>query len=102
MRDQMLRGVLVYHRDDMMRSRARAASVFMHQVGMGSGKPNGCQNQAKSDDEETAYTHIVMLAYLPKRCHSRCGAPPEFERGQAGLTPCCVLLDKDGPYPIGP
>jgi len=68
----MFRRVLVYHRDDLMRSRGRADRISMHQVGMGSGKPNGCQNQAKSYDEETAYTHIVMLAYLPNRCHSCC------------------------------
>jgi len=69
MRDQMLWRILVCHRDDVMRSRVRAQGVVMHQVGVRSGNANGCQNQAKSDDEEKADTHIVMLAYLPTPCH---------------------------------
>jgi len=69
MRDQMLWRILVCHRDDVMRSRVRAQGVVMHQVGVGSGNANGCQNQAKSGDEERTDAHIVMLAYLPTPCH---------------------------------
>jgi hypothetical protein len=81
MRNQMFRRILFCHREDMMRSRVRAKSVFMQQVGVGSDNANRCQNQAKSDDEERADTHIVMLAHLPTCCHWTCA-----------LWPCLQLI----------
>lgn len=49
----MFRRILFCRRDNvMMRSLMRARCVSMHQVSVGSGNANGCQNEAKSEDED--------------------------------------------------